>query len=166
MKSRYSIYALMLVVAVCAFFMNNSAYAQDRSQKVKAVFLFKFVGYITWPDKRSSTTICTYGGNPFGNLLNQLSGLQKQSVTIKNINSGQSILGCHIVYVSPSVSSPNTNGQAIITVSESSGFAQKRGMIELKETSERIQLIINVARLKAANLKASSRLLDIAELIR
>ena len=159
-------FCTIIMVMMLIFSVNSPIYAQDRTQKVKAVFLFKFTGYITWPDKGNATTICTYGGNPFGGLLEKLADFQKKSISIKHLNFGQTISGCHIVYVVPSLSAPDTDGQAVLTVSEKRGFAKNGGMIELEETPQRIKLIVNLNTLYGSNLKASSRLLDIAELIR
>ena len=156
-----TILAIMLV-----FSFTNFAHAQGRVQKVKAVFLFKFASYITWPNGNDNLTLCTYGGNPFGELLRKISTLQKKRITVEHIQSGQSPSHCHIVYVAPSVSTPNIEEKSILAVSDKKGFAQNGGAIEIRAGSERVGLIINTIELDKAGLKASSRLLDLAELIR
>ena len=156
----------ILAVALIFSLSSTSSYAQERSLKVKAVFLFKFAGYITWPQGNQNLTLCTYGSNPFGSLLAKTGHLQKEPMKIKNIRSGGSINSCNILYIAKNTNAPNTKGKSILTVSEASKFAQKGGTIEMRETDERMGLVINVKVLKSSNLEASSRLLDIATLIR
>lgn len=61
---------------------------------------------------------------------------------------------------------PSKQSLPILTVSDKKSFAKNGDMIEMRETSKRLKLIINLPSINEAGLKASSRLLDVAEVIR
>ncbi|MFN8929847.1 MAG: YfiR/HmsC family protein, partial [Alphaproteobacteria bacterium] len=67
---------LALVTLVITLAGDGAGHADPRTNKIQAVFLFKFFDYITWPDGADKKTICTYGGNPFGVLLDKIAELQ------------------------------------------------------------------------------------------
>jgi hypothetical protein len=53
-----------------------------------------------------------------------------------------------------------------LTVSDRPQFAVNGGMIEMNKTANRIQLTVNIPAVQKADLTMSSRLLDVADIIR
>ncbi len=156
---------ILLFLFACA---PRPSFAQDRSDKVRAVFLFKFAAYVTWPHGKSGSdlTLCTYGGDPFEGILDTLGRLQKDAPSVRHIKSRKGIAGCDLLYVEDADDLSLVGEAPILTVSSERDFAKEGGMIEMRQTSGKIKLVVNLTSLKAANLKASSRFLDVAEVIR
>ena len=156
--------------------MSSTAQAQDKTAQVKAVFLFKFFDYVTWPSgkvpsENGNSYLCTYGGHPFGETLNYIAARKsgKYQLRTKAINSLDEGRDCHVLYVSRSNYSDIASwakGRGVLVVGESSGVLSSGGAIRLQENDRKIGLIINLENAKRQGLKISSRLLDIAEVER
>jgi hypothetical protein len=54
----------------------------------------------------------------------------------------------------------------VLTVSDARGFAQAGGMIELYEDNGRMRFAINIDTLQKSGVKLSSRLLDLARIVK
>lgn len=157
-----------------------TSYALDREYAIKAAFLYNFFNYIKWPgaDGAGNTRqakLCIVGKDPFGNAL---SALKKKVRTewdliIERVAIDHKLpeLSCHIVFVSylePDYATviKSLANSGVLTVSDIEGFARDFGIIELAERRDKIKLIINADRLEEANLKASSKLMKISEIVR
>lgn len=149
--------------------------ADERRDKVKAVFLYKFFDYVTWesehdPIKYPPAVICTLGDTAFEGTLRYVS--KKKADTLRNYTKKVSNLKdtdeCHILFISvPDVTHNLDRAPAhVLTVSDENQFAELGGMIELRDKQEKVQLIINLEAVRHARLKVSSKLLNIAEVIR
>jgi hypothetical protein len=55
--------------------------------------------------------------------------------------------------------------RGVLWVSDQPGFARKGGMIELKRNGARMKLVINLEVLESAGLRASSKLLQLSEVV-
>jgi hypothetical protein len=53
----------------------------------------------------------------------------------------------------------------VLWVSDQPGFARQGGMVELKRSGARMKLVINLDALESAGLKASSKLLQLSEVV-
>ena len=165
----------------------SSTEAQDadleKAAKVKAAFLYNFIKFVEWPSDRSpaltnKATICIAGNNPFGNALNtlksQLSG--KLELTVIDKASQDNLPQCHVLFVgngaTDSIKELINESQTnyVLSVSESSDFADKGGVIEMKTveksiglfSSNKINLRINIRAAEHAGLKINPQLLEIA----
>lgn len=150
--------------------------AQGKADKVKAVFLFKFFDYITWPQgsapgKNSDGLLCTYGSHSFGDTLDYIAARKsgKYRLRTKPLKSLKNINGCQILYMANenyNELSSIENKEGILIVSDSNKILDHGGIIELYEKNGTVGLIIDLQNAKKKNLKISSRLLDIAEVRR
>lgn len=155
----------------------------DKAAKVKAAFLYNFIKFIEWPADRSPSqakqaTICIAGSHPFGGALatlkSQLSGKLELNI-VPSVTVG-SIAQCHILFIgngsADSVRELTAESQKhhVLSVSESTDFADKGGIIEMKTveksiglfSSNKINLRINVRAAENASLKINPQLLEIA----
>ena len=166
----------ILLLAFCMLcFVASQGYANDRRDKVKAVFLYKFFDYVTWQEKRDPinhppAVICTMGNVPFGDVLKYLSKKQQKKISnrTQEIRSVNDAASCHMVFASSDTAGilHNASLSNVLTVSDAERFAQNGGMIELKDKPEKVELVINLKAVKAGNLKIRSHLLEIAEVLR
>jgi hypothetical protein len=146
--------------------------------QVKAVFLFNFAQFVSWPSKQPSDTpfvIGIVGDDPFESYLDETVRGEKVNnrlLTTQRFRRGRDPRNCNILFISQSerdraaeiVSS--LKGRSVLTVSDIEGFADLGGMVELFTEKNKIHMRINLEAVKAADLKVSSKLLRVAEVKR
>ena len=146
---------------------------------VKAAFLYYFFHFITWPERGSESAktpyeFCVVRQGPVVNALELVLAspkAAKTAVNISEISDAQKVSSCDYVFIDSASEEyaqtiiATARGEAILTVSDVEGFAGMGGMIELKHSSNRISVLINVDALNAQGLKASSKLLKLATII-
>jgi hypothetical protein len=143
--------------------------------QVKALFLFNFAQFVSWPSPQSSDTpfvIGIVGDDPFDSYLDETvrgEKVNKRSLTTQRFRRGRDLRNCNILFISQSERDraaeiiSNLKGRSVLTVSDIDGFANLGGMIELFTEENKIHMRINLEAVKAANLKVSSKLLRVAE---
>lgn len=158
-------------ICICCLAYAKPTLASDQLNKVKAVFLFKFFDYVSWPDNNSTTdTLCTYGAHPFGEDLHYIAKMRsvKKTVVIP-LSSLSDINKCQILYIDK----PNDQKalsrmdiKSTLVVSSNKSIINYGGIISMEEQFGRVQLSINLKTAREKNLKISSRLLEISDVIR
>lgn len=145
---------------------------------VKAAHLYYLFHFISWPakdatDNNTPVKFCTLGESLICKKL-EIILASPQAVGIPAevsvISQPQDAADCDYIFIdsqhSASISSvlAYTDGKSILTVSDSKSFTDTGGMIELKRESNHIIVKINLESLSAHGLKASSKLLNLAEI--
>ena len=175
-----------LAVFVClglALFVSlgfaSPALAQDKVSKVKAVFLFKFFDYVSWPESKNPkttgiATVCTYGPHPFGRALHYIAG--KKSVSnggkvrykVRSIRSIREASSCHVVYVARKNYGylREASGMNVLTVADRDGFVERGGVLEIGDGGSAFKLSINLENAQAQDLVISSQLLKLSNVKR
>lgn len=144
--------------------------------QVKAVYLYNFARFIEWPndDYREGIHICLLGEDPFGD---QLSTLGQQTakghpLVLVRLDSLDASDGCHILFIARSETShlpsifERLRASSILTVGESKGFTDIGGMVGFVDNQGRVALEINLEAARAASLQISSKLLEVAVIVR
>jgi hypothetical protein len=147
--------------------------------QIKAVYLFNFALFFTWPDytfKKPSQPfrICILGQNPYGidlDLVVENETVEGHPVIVQPIYSVYRTQTCQMLFISQSEQSrlanifPYIKRYPILTVSDIKGFAQQGGMIEFFNTSDNeVRFIIAPEAVNEASLLASANLLEIAKI--
>ena len=141
--------------------------------RVKATFLFQFTQFVDWPPKAFSNNqtplvIGILGDDPFGTFLDETVRDEKangHSLSVERYRRLEDVKNCHVLFVSGSEANrldqivSALRGRSILIVGEANGFADRGGMIQFMTQENRIQLRINLAAAKTANLTISSKLL-------
>ncbi len=165
-----------LIVLVFSM-LSISLGASTQEYNVKAVFLFHFIDFASWPEdkhQKDVRNICVYGNNPFDSRLDMLAnaGLQKNQVKIvKKIDLVDSDK-CHILFVGSSKKKQLNEifdylaYKPILTVSDIDNFASNKGMIGFAVKSGKVKLEVNLDSVKASGIKLSSNLIEIAKVVR
>ncbi len=170
----------------CLGFAVMSARAQvAKEYDLKAAFLCKFALFVKWPtnafpDAKTPITIGVLGNNPFGKSLDEFVRteiIQERRLEVELFSSVESLINladekdktCHILFVSQSELAKlgrifaSLKGRPILTVGDSDRFCQNGGMIQFVIVENKVRFIINQDAAKAADLKLSATLLDLAE---
>ena len=176
MKKLKCFYVCLFLLLGAAFvFSPHPVYAQGKSDKVKAVFLFKFFDYVTWPPGKKPGEsgdgyLCTYGRHSFADSLDYIAARKsgKYRLRTKSISSLDDAESCHVLFVTRGnygeISSFNNNG--VLVVGDSGGVLERGGAVELQESGGKVGLVVDLHNAKKRGLKISSRLLDIADVRR
>ena len=151
----------------------------SREVQIKAVFLFNFAQYVTWPPGALGETgaplvIGVLGDDPLGASLDEaVSGemVNNHPLVIQRFRRVEEIQVCHILFISRPEAGGlerilgSLNGRSILTVGDFDEFAARGGMIRLVTENNKVRLRINLEAAKAAHLTISSKLLRTAEIV-
>jgi hypothetical protein len=155
---------------------------QATEYELKAAFLFNFAKFIDWPDKsfadgQSPFLVCVIGRDPFGSVLDTyLSGkmIGGRTVAVDRFPAaGSAVIAhrCQIAFISSSEQGhfreviDSFQGQNILLVGDGDGFATSGGTIEFLLEQEHVRFAINPDAADRADLKVSSKLLALAEIV-
>ncbi|MBL4802180.1 MAG: YfiR family protein [Emcibacter sp.] len=164
----------LFMALVCGILTCTNLQAAEGNYKVKAVFLFKFFKYISWPDGAGmEKTICVYGQNPFGKSLDYIikNKLSSAEYKVNYIDDVAEVKGCRLLFIGKSQDKVATvlaaikQEEGILSVSDINGFARKGGGIEFVDHPNKIGLLLNVSAFTHAGLNASSKLMKIVKTV-
>jgi len=176
---------LRVIFICCLIFAGLVAHGQVAPEYVlKAAFLCKFALFVKWPtnafpDVKTPITIGVLGSDPFGKSLDEVARneIVQRKLVVEHYSSVESIINladeknkiCHILFVSQSESGKlgkifaGLKGRHILTVGETDGFCQNGGIIQFVVVENKVRFIVNQDAAKAAKIKLSATLLDLAE---
>jgi hypothetical protein len=153
---------------------------QQSEYTIKAVFLEHFTRFIQWPESLenagASNPFCLgiIGENPFGSILDQIYAEQKiknRRVKISYFSTPDEITDCHILFISssnkeilPEILS-RTRDKPILTVSDTTGFAEIGVLINFYLAGNKIKFEINEKAVHESGLVMSYRLLNLARIV-
>jgi hypothetical protein len=168
---------LFFLPALAAADSNESAAIE---YKVKAGFLYNFVKFVQWPagalpSTNSPIVIGLFETDPAAPVLEQ--ALQQKtanghSLQVRRFRTDESPLDCHLFFLSRAERAQTGRvlerfkGLPVLTVSESEDFARSGGMINFVMKEENIRFEINLAAAERAGLQISSKLANMATLVK
>ena len=155
-----------------------AAAAASREYLIKAAFLYSFAKFTVWPieafsDPQAPLRLCILGEDPFGAALESIEGksIKNRPLAIIRIAQVADAERCHILFVSTSEEErlrailDDLRERPILTISDIPNFARAGGTINLKTVEDRIRFDINVDAANAADLRISSKLLRLANIV-
>ncbi len=175
-RQRLSGWLLICVLTLSAVFGPARA-ASFREYQLKAVFLYNFVNFVTWPEGAFNGptrpfVIGILGEDPFGSFLEKVVAdetFKGRPVILKRSDSPAELTDCQILFISASNRSRldfilrSVPSRHILTVGDFEGFMEAGGMINLTHADQRVRIEINVQSTRNAGLEVSSKLLRVAK---
>ena len=169
-----AIAALLLLPVSAAWPQTNPR----QEYALKSVFLFNFCRFIEWPERAFTSPdepmiVALIGDDPLGSMLEETvkgETVRGRRIRVERYRRASDIARCHLLFVTAPETARSdaiiaaVAGQSVVTVGETNSFLDYGGMIALTAEHNRIRLWISPARLRAANLIASSKLLRVAEI--
>lgn len=148
--------------------------------RVKAAFLLNFAKFVEWPkksfdNKKSPIIIGVLGKDPFGPLLESTvhgKTVRKRSIIVKRFKDIKTLQPCHILFVSSSESKRLSKvftalkDVSALTVGETKRFARDGGILRFTMVAKKVRFEINADAAKRSKLKISSKLLQLADIVR
>lgn len=174
----------MLIAALMLWFApraNPGTNSPDDS-RVEAQFLLNFAKFIDWPEKsfaspQSHFIVCVVGHDPFGRALDQdmlHRMINNRAIEIVRYPRTATLLtnvSCQIAFLSASESQHFEDiirffdRQSTLLVADTDGFAELGGTIEFHLKENRVRFAINPEAADRADLKVSSKLLAVAQIV-
>lgn len=146
-----------------------------RERQIKAAFLFNFLKFIEWPESKSAdNVICFLRENTFGDSLTPLTKKRVRGNPISIVENVtlEEISQCNILYIDDKYEESldtlllDVYLYPILTVGEIKHFAFKGGVVGFYREGKRIRFAINTSRAERLGLKMSSKLLELARVVR
>ena len=144
---------------------------------VKAAFLYNFAKFTEWPALRQGAPIvaCIVGDGGIAAALVEIAGVRTiddHPLVIGRSQDSATWRACQILFIADTDIRRAVNGltsittEPVLTVSDSAGFAQAGGIIELYSDGGQMRFVINAEAAERSGLRLSSKLLSLAKVIR
>ena len=170
-KLGYSLLLLLIFCIPCIKAQDPVNYA------VHANIIYRFTKYVNWPDSKKSGdfVIGIVGDTRLYDELkrfvpNKTVGTQK--IVLRRLSSSVSKYNCHILFISDDARQSlkkivtATEGEPILLVSETNGFAGKGSCINFAIASERLRLEINRDNIEERGLEIATELLSLGVIVK
>lgn len=152
---------------------------QVAEYQVKAEFIERFTRFVDWPstahvEHANSFAIGVVGDNPFNGYLVRMAANRKikgKSVEVRQVAASDSLSSFDVVFISSSerknLSSvlSRANGLPVLTIGDTSGFADSGVMINFYNAGDQVRFEINETAADHCGLKVSSKLLALARVV-
>ena len=154
------------------------ALAQDQNleRQVKAAYLYKFAGFVEWPEGSfarpdSPVVIGVAGADQLAEQLEQtVAGhtANGRPLLVKRIKRGDSLAGIHMLFIAAQDKTlaqemlAASRGQPVLTVTDGGDAAGLGSMINFVIADERLRFEVSLKHAAAARLKISARMLSAA----
>ena len=177
-------YKSSIVRRICFFVFFISISLQSFSQSsvyvLKAVYLEKFSRFVTWPEECSMDdpnkpfVISIIGKTPLHKNLEQIYSIQKinnKKVVVQKISNLYEIENSHILVIAESERKnlqnilSLTKNLPVLTVSESSNFAEKGVIINFYKEQNKLRFEINETAVLKSPLQMSFYLMNSAKIV-
>lgn len=174
-----ALFMVYLLIESSSSYAENRAPLAAREYQVKAVFLYNFARLTTYPTSvtdKDTFHLCVVGEDPFQNKLDvvvQDAKVQERPLAILRFtDSLNGLEECEVLFVSLSEKPrlkeilTQVRQYPILTVSEIDDFVIRGGMIQFYNTEDNVRFLVDPETITEAGLKASSRFLEIAKIVR
>ena len=174
----------MLAFAVLALMSTPGAHAQEDvatlERRIKAAFIFKFAGYVEWPENSfaqpgSPFTVAVIGDDELAAELVQVSTgrvVEGRPLVVRKTRGVESALDAHMVFIGraeiarlPQLAKL-ARARPVLILSDSPGALSQGSMINFTVAEQRVKFEIFLEEAERHALKLSSRLLAVAVNVR
>lgn len=165
---------------VSLIFISQQSFSQSGVYVLKAVYLEKFSRFVTWPDECSMAdvnkpfVISIIGKTPLFKNLEQIYSTQKinsKKVVVQRISNLYEIENSHILVIAESERKnlqnilSLTKNLPVLTVGESTNFAEKGVLINFYKENNKLRFEINETAVLKSPLQMSFYLMNSAKII-
>jgi len=172
----------VLLVGVICLVEQGSAWGQviNREYELKAVFLYKFGTYISWPEDRFADADAPFVIGVLGpdsvvahlRTIARVKTLNGRQIAVRHLEDEEGVEGCHILFMSRALDKAfqtavidRFSGRGILFVGEIPGFLDAGGVINFKIEENRILLFISKPACEREKLDVSAQLLRICTVL-
>ena len=169
----------LLILALAA---PGGVLPQERADErdVKAAFLFRFGGYVEWPEQAfarpdSPIVIAVAANDPVYEQLTQIVAgrtIGRRPVAVRRLQKGEPVAGSHVLFVGANAGPWGTELQSqarrrpILVVTEADGAPPATSVINFATSDNRVRFDVSMEAAEANGLKLSALLLSVARQVR
>jgi hypothetical protein len=152
---------------------------QLREYLIKAAFVYNFARFTEWPaaafqGPTSPLRLCLLGKDPFGQALDSIAGkkIKNRDIEVRHLLFVEEARACHVLFISESAKGRLAEvlqllrDAPILTIGDMPDAARAGGIIGLEIVQKKVRFRVNLDNAQGAGLKMSSRLLDLAMIVR
>lgn len=164
--------AFALIIFILIFSPDLNA-KPPKSGEVQAVFIYKFLKFIEWPQKadQKNITICSFGESEINDYIKIINGKEFEGRKIKvlKISQKEKLNGCKIIFFGETKENQMIEAlklskeNSILTISNKKGFLELGGIINFLIIGNKVNFEINFNEAKESGIKISSKLLRTAK---
>ncbi|WP_077033523.1 YfiR family protein [Pelomonas sp. KK5] len=140
---------------------------------VKAAFVYKFTGYVDWPERAfdgpdAPFVIGVLGTSPLLGELSQLTAgrkVRERAIVVRKVVAGEAAAPLHLLFVGRAQAWHGDAAAArpVLIVTEAEGAMPRGSMINFLIVDRRVRFEIALPSVERAGLRMSSRLLAVAQ---
>jgi len=161
MRSWLAAFLLALAAPVCG------AADSPMEAKIKAAYIFHLINFVEWPNlPEENFRICVRSAGRVGELLDELSNRTARGRPIQVARDGDPTQ-CQMIYFGNREQAPaellaRLGKAGVLAVGDGEGFAGRGGIVGFYTDAGKIKLEVNQEASRAAHLRLSSKLLELA----
>lgn len=172
-----------LVVHIVCLALTSVPGAQESSpdleHQVKAAFLYNFARFVEWPpdapEGDGSFVIGVFGPDATSRALEATvegKSVGGRTIQVRPVKSQDEARQCHMLFVGSEASDQlrpmlkAVRGSAVLTVGDSEAFAREGGIVNFVMQDHHVRFAVNTDAAARAGLKISSKLLQLAIIVR
>jgi len=169
-----------VALVVTSLLWSGSAAAESvTAPTLKAAFLYNFAKFAEWPASALAPgqrlSLCVVGDNAVAEALEQTikgRGVDSHELTVEIVKADGPIRSCHLLYVSGLERKQagqlltSLKSTAVFAVSDADHFAEMGGVAQLIQDNGRMRFAVNIEAARRAQLKISSKLLSLAQIVK
>ena len=159
---------IMLVLTIAMNWIVQPICAQKA--KYYALFIAKFTDYIQWPNSNEKIVIGVYGDQEIISELGKFTA-KREKIQIKNISSLADTQDCQVIFLADSKNGEfetinnGIGNKEVLLVTENGSFTAHGAGISFFLDDDKLRFRLNKQTMDSRNLKVSSSLLSLAEVI-
>jgi hypothetical protein len=162
--------ATLMVALSCMAVGADTPAANGVERGVKAAFLYKFLGYVEYPQETGPLVVGVLGADDIGAELARITtgrNVGGRAVTVRILREGDGLTGLHMLFVGADAQRSaallrSAQQQGVLTVTESDNGLQQGSVINFRLVEERVRFEVSLPAAEKNGLKLSSRLLSVA----
>jgi hypothetical protein len=150
--------------------------AQERDERgVRVAYLYSLIKFVDWPRPENDLVIGYVGSPASGEtLFKSLDGRKNDTRTLHVVLSpnDEKLEKCGIIYFGDASQEDirktlaKVEGRPVLTLGETGEFPRRGGMVGLVKNEDHIELVVNLSLTQRSGLKISSRVLNLATIVR
>ncbi|MGH7884383.1 MAG: YfiR family protein [Thermodesulfobacteriota bacterium] len=163
-----------IFIMICIFINAAATYAAPpKSSEVEAVFIYKFLQFIEWPEHKQDANfnICTLGEGEINDVIEIIDLKNMDGISVKVLKKikNEERSKCRVIYIGEIEDKYEketlkfSKENSILTISNKNGFLESGGIINFLIVDNRVNFEINFKEAKNSGLKISSKLLRTAK---
>ena len=179
-RGRIALLACLMSIAAWSLFPARCAAEQVDEYQAKAAFILNFAKFVVWPQGPMKApadrfSICILGDDPFHGAIEQaIAGkkLDGRDLELRQVADANAAHTCQILFISASGRKKfravveDLKGNGVLTIGDVPGIAAEGAVIDFKLQAGRIRFEINLEAAEQQQLRISSKLLSLAEIVK